>query len=117
MNTSQDFPRQGHVITAYQPENPDPLLVAAGEEIMVSAKEDPWQGNPAWIWVWCTDPRGKSAWSPANLLERDPARSERATARYDYDAVELAVAAGEDVQIEREESGWYWCRNAQGQQG
>ena len=69
MRLSQASQREGRVVKAYQPENLDPLSVATGEELQVSERSDPWQGNPDWIWVWCTDPRGKSAWAPADLLE------------------------------------------------
>ncbi|MGO8951127.1 MAG: SH3 domain-containing protein [Ktedonobacterales bacterium] len=118
MRSSQASNQHGRVVKARQPENPDPLSVKAGEKIAVSEREDAWEGNPEWIWVWCTDPRGKSAWAPADLLEavKGHGRS-RARARYDYDAVELAVAAGDEVLVDSEKNGWYWSANAQGECG
>ena len=114
MRPSQASYQQGRVIKAYQPENPDPLSVASGEEILVSDRSDPWQGNPDWVWIWCTDPRGKSAWAPADLLEPLSGQGrDRATARYDYNAVELKVAEGDHVLIDREKNGWYWCHSSQ----
>ena len=105
--------QRGHVVKGYQRENPDPLNVASGEEILVSDRSDPWQGNPDWVWVWCTDPRGKSAWAPADLLEPVPGQGhDRATARYDYNAVELTVVEGDDIFIDGEKNGWYWCRSS-----
>jgi hypothetical protein len=118
MRSSQTSNRQGQVVKAHQRENPDPLKVASGEELLVSDRSDPWQGNPDWIWVWCTDPRGRSAWAPADLLEPIAGQGlDRATARYDYDAVELSVAVGDHLLIDGEKNGWYWCRSSQAESG
>lgn len=37
----------------------------------------------------------------------------------DYDTTELAVAAGERVEVvdRDDESGWWWCRNRDGTEG
>ncbi len=43
-----------HVIKAYQTQYPDPLIVHAGDTLEIS-KEEPWDDNPAWIWLWCTN--------------------------------------------------------------
>ena len=118
MRTSQASNQHGHVVKARQPENPDPLSVKSGEELLVSEREDAWQGHPEWIWVWCTDPRGKSAWAPADLLEFVPGHGRGlARARYDYDAVELAVAVADEVRVDGEKNGWYWCTTTQGARG
>jgi hypothetical protein len=34
-----------------------------------------------------------------------------------YNAKELTVAAGQELTIEHEESGWLWCRDQQGKRG
>jgi hypothetical protein len=108
----------GRVTKSYQPENPDPLKVASGEQLQVSERSDPWQGNPDWVWIWCTDPRGKSAWAPADLLEPVQGQGpDRATARYDYYAIELKVVKGDQIIIESEKNGWYWCRSSQEEHG
>ena len=51
---------------------------------------------------------------PVAYLER---RGETMVARRDYDAVELAVQAGDDLIVTREESGWLWCTNRRGASG
>ena len=43
--------------------------------------------------------------------------SDRATARYDYDAIELTVAEGDHVFIDGEKNGWYWCHSSQAEYG
>lgn len=109
-----DHQRLGQVTRAYQAQYPDPIAVQAGERLEVSAKIDHWNGNPAWVWVWCSDPRGKSGWVPQNLIET---RSQTAVARDDYSAVELTANVGETLSIEGAESGWLWCANQHGQRG
>ena len=37
--------------------------------------------------------------------------------RSDYDATELSVRVGEELLIQREESGWLLCENRAGQRG
>lgn len=43
----------------YQAEFADPIAVEAIEAFTVSERTDAWESNSAWIWVWCTDQRGK----------------------------------------------------------
>src|SRR5581483_8898359 len=112
MNNTPTHPRVGRVTQSYQAQYPDPLSVQAGEPLQVSAKTDPWNNNPAWVWVWCTDPRGKSGWVPQNLI--DPHNH---TARFDYSAIELSAQVGETLTIESANNGWFWCRNQHGQRG
>jgi len=107
-------PRRGQVIRVYQTEYPDPLTIQAGEPLQVSEKVDNWRGNPAWPWVWCTDPRGKSGWVPPRLIET---HGQTTLARYDYSAIELPANVGETLTIEHTENGWFWCANQRGQHG
>ncbi len=102
------------VIRDYQTEYPDPLTVRAGELLIVSDKTNYWRDNPAWPWVWCTDPRGKSGWTPPGLIQM---RGQIARARRDYAATELPATVGETLIIEHAENGWYWCANQRGQRG
>lgn len=108
--------RKCHVIKDYQAEFADPIAVAAGEAFVVNDKRSPWDDNPEWMWVWCTDQRGKSGWTPQNLIELSE-DGRIGTARTDYDARELTVAAGQELTIELEESGWYWCCDQAGKHG
>lgn len=109
-------PRICGVITEYQALYPDPLSTRAGETLNISEKVDYWNGNPDWIWLWCTDQRGKSGWVPKGAINFD-ASGTTGIARYDYAATELTVAVGAELVVERGESGWLWCTDQQGKSG
>ena len=111
---TKSLPQTGQVSRDYRATNADPITVRAGEPLLLSGRVEPWMDQPEWIWVWATDPRGKSGWVPQTYILQ---QGDQASARYDYSARELDAGAGEIVRIEREESGWYWCANHQGEQG
>jgi hypothetical protein len=102
------------VTADYRAQYSDPISVRAGEALEVSGREDRWDDKPDWVWLWCTDPRGKSGWMPQGYVELIGGQGR---ARRDYAATELSVSAGETVNAEQEESGWLWCTNQQGGSG
>lgn len=104
-------PRHCRVVADYQQVYPDPIAVRAGERVTLTGREDNWHAS---IWVWGIDPRGKEGWLPRDAVVQ---HGDHAVARYDFDARELTVSAGEQVTVERAESGWLWCVNGQGRQG
>lgn len=107
MNRRQtDSERKCRVAKDYQAEFSDPIAVEAGEAFAVSERTSAWENNPAWIWVWCTDQRGKSGWVPKNIIKMD-ADSHVGTTHAAYNARELTVTAGQELTIEHEESGWF----------
>jgi uncharacterized protein YgiM (DUF1202 family) len=108
--------RMYQVVADYQGLYPDPLSVMAGEPLEVSERVEYWNENPDWIWIWCTDQRGKSGWTPKDAIDFHTS-STTGIARYDYAATELTVAVGDELVVEREESGWLWCTNRQGKSG
>ena len=97
------------VISDYQSAYPEPLVVSAGGELTISEKESSWSG-----WVWCTNRDGKSGWVPEIYVER---RGDTGVALYDYEATELTVKVGEELTVSKDESGWMWCTNQEGQSG
>jgi hypothetical protein len=105
-----------HVIADYQASNPDPFSVAAGETFQISEKVYYWNGNPTWVWIWCTDQRGKNGWVPKNIIIFDP-NGTTGIARSTYTATELTVVIGDELVAHQEESGWVWCTNQQGKSG
>lgn len=109
-------PRICRVIADYQALYPDPLSLRAGETLEISEKVEYWNGNPDWMWIWCTDQRGKSGWVPKDGIDSH-ANSTTGIARYDYAATELTVAVGDELVVEREESGWLWCTDQRGKSG
>ncbi|HKV85892.1 MAG TPA: SH3 domain-containing protein, partial [Ktedonobacterales bacterium] len=80
----------------------------------VSDRVDRWRENPEWLWIWCTDARGKSGWVPAGAIER---RGATGLGSRDYSAVELSVTAGEALTVEEELSGWLLCATDDGRRG
>jgi hypothetical protein len=104
------------VVADYQTSNPDPFSVTAGETFQVSEKIHFWNGNPGWVWIWCTDQRGKSGWVPQNVMSVNPDGA-TGIARSTYTATELTVAVGDELVAHQEESGWIWCTNQQGASG
>ncbi len=97
------------VIKAYDSAYPEPFVFVKGEELVITDKDSPWHG-----WIWCTNSSGKSRWVPENNIER---KGNAGTMRCDYDATELTANIGEELTIEKEESGWFWCTNRNDQRG
>jgi uncharacterized protein YgiM (DUF1202 family) len=117
MNRSQAGPeRKCRVVKDYQAEFPDPIAVQAGEAFNVSERTSAWENNPTWMWVWCTDQRGKSGWVPKNMIQMNT-DGQTGTIHAAYNARELTVTAGQELSIEQEESGWFWCCDQQGKCG
>lgn len=88
----------------------DPIRVRAGEFVVPDFSE------PTDIpgWVWCTDARGKSGWTPKSWL----ARSGNAwVVTRDFDAIELTIEIGDEVLVHFEESGFYWVATTDGRRG
>jgi hypothetical protein len=84
----------------------DPITLARGETTTLDGREELWEDNPDWIWVWGASAQGKGGWIARALLRIEGARG---VALEDYDAHELSVTAGERISALREESGWAWC--------
>jgi hypothetical protein len=109
MGTKNDQRQICRVISEYQTPYSEPLVISAGEELVMDEKESEWSG-----WIWCTNQDGKSRWVPEKYVER---RGDIAIALYDYEATELSVSVGEELSMGKEESGWIWCTNQEGQSG
>ncbi len=84
----------------------DPVKLRDGEELRLSRKETVWDG-----WGWCTTKEGKSGWIPESFVDMT---GNNGKANRDYDATELTVRVGDELEILEEESGWAWCRNSSG---
>ena len=110
-------PRRRYCVMAdYQAAYPDPICVSIGETFQVSEKANVWNSNPDWIWIWCTDQRGKQGWVPKKVITFN-SDGTTGTARSTYTARELTVAVGEELVAHQDESGWLWCTNQQGKSG
>lgn len=97
------------VVRPYETPFSNPIVMKAGDRLRAEEKESEWPG-----WLWCVHPDGKSGWVPETYVERD---GDSAIAVHDYDAAELTVQVGEELLIAKEEAGWFWCTNENGESG
>jgi hypothetical protein len=115
-NTAKQI--QCKVATTFRSECHDFLHLRAGERVTLGGRDDQWQG---WIWCWTESNvnsgvgSSKGGWVPERILHVDDESA--ATLLEDYDATELDAAAGEQLTVIAEESGWAWCQNQHGKQG
>src|SRR5579863_9869553 len=114
--SNADPSRKCIMVKDYNAQFPDPISVNAGEVFHVSDKVEPWNNNPDWLWVWCTNQRGKSGWVPKDIIVFN-ADGVSGTVRDPYDATELSVAIGEELVAHQEAAGWFWCTNRAGKSG
>ena len=91
------------------PERP-PLSLAAGDVVAVGRRDDDW---PAFVFV--TAAHG-SGWVPSRHLSVETGQAVMVTA---YDTTERPTRVGETLEVvaRDDESGWLWCRSADGREG
>lgn len=87
-----------------------PLKLTAGDIVTVGERDTEW---PAFVFVTALHGTG---WVPSRHIDMAEAT---ATMRTAYDTRELPASRGETVELIRDdpESGWSWCRNADGCEG
>ncbi len=90
---------------------PTPIRVVAGEVVVLSGREELWDGHR---WVWGCGPDGREGWVPDCFVD---VTESKAVARVDYDASELSCAVGEILEPIRAVYGWVECRAAGGAVG
>jgi len=101
--------KKGVVVSSRASDYSDPIIVNAGDRVVLGDKKSPWPG-----WVWITDSGGKSGWIPEAYIGKSGSVG---TGLRDYDATELDVEKGEELVIHEEVAGWYWCTNKAGRSG
>ncbi len=97
------------VISGYKSLYTETLKIRKGEILQIGNKESEWPG-----WVWCKNNDGLKRWVPRNYLDIHGASG---IMLQDYEATELSVFSGEELVIEKEESGWGWVSNKEGKKG
>jgi len=103
---------QRHVAIPHCSKYPNPISFRIGAVVTLGATDDE---DPGWIRARLAD--GNEGWAPEAILERRTGASGLATATADYDAHELETVVGESLEVLRELNGWFWARNARGEEG
>ena len=88
---------------------PNPLKFNKGDTVSVNTDRDDEPG-----WLWCIDVNGIEGWVPEVYVERNGASG---SLNRDYDATEMNITVGEELQILDEESSWLLCRKPNGETG
>ena len=87
-------PEKYIVIKEYISPYPKSIFFFAGEHIKVGKKSD---DDPNWKgWIWCEGENSNKAWVPEQFIEN---KGKEGVLRQDYDALELSVFLGEEVNI------------------
>ncbi len=103
------------ILCDYTTQYADPIRLAAGERFTLTGKADRWDDRADWVWLWGIAVDGREGWIPAEFVEqRDPTTG---LARRDYDARELTVKVGDEVESLVAAAGWHFCRAADGRVG
>ena len=97
------------VVQAYNRVYQNPIAFSGGDRVQVG-KRDP--DSPEW--VWCAAADGREGWVHQSFLEMN---GSSATGTRDYNAIELNVSPGEQLEGFEVAAGWQWCRNAHGDAG
>ena len=96
------------ILRDYTTQYADPIRLAAGERFTLTGKADRWDDRADWVWLWGIAADGREGWIPAEFVEqRDPTTG---VARRDYDARELTVKVGDEVESLVSAAGWHFCR-------
>lgn len=93
----------------YEVQYRNAIQVKAGESVEVVREDNDYPG-----WVWCRAADGREGWMPIELLS---SQGTLAIALRDYSAKELAVQAGDEVEVEEVCRDWALVKNIQGEIG
>jgi phosphinothricin acetyltransferase len=100
------------VIESYSVAYPNPIKLRVGELVKIEKWEP---RDSAWAgWAYCESSQGVKGWVSQTYLM---VNGSIAKVIKDYDATELAVQVGEEVDIIQEEFGWLRIQNAKRDQG
>ena len=94
----------------FHPVHDNLLIIRKGEILSVRKNTNRhWSG-----WRFCKNASGESGWVPDRYIMVKDGMAKVLT---DYAFKELHVTKGEELQIEKEISGWLWCINNNGNRG
>lgn len=93
----------------YVAQYPNPIQGRVGQSVTVVRRDSRYPE-----WVWCSGPERREGWVPLVVLKIN---EEDAVLVRDYDARELTVTAGDDVDVHEEIGGWLRVSSADGRTG
>ncbi|MBK1658432.1 SH3 domain-containing protein [Paracraurococcus ruber] len=99
-------------VRAYRRPYDDPIAVAAGDAVQPDPLRSP--GTDLLGWIWCRAADGREGWVPEAWLEP---RDGQLRLRRAFSALELGMEPGEVVELRFSESGFVFCRKADGTEG
>ena len=105
-----ELPARVRVVRTHVTSDANPVRFRVGDTLGVGHRDQQWTS-----YVWCTDAAGRSGWVPDIYIEMTGAHE--AVAARDYDATELTVGRGDELDVLDEVGGWYLCRTANGVSG
>jgi len=105
-----DTPSRVRVVESHVTSYEDTVHFRTGDVLGVGHHDQQWTS-----YVWCMDQHGHAGWVPDFYLEMTG--EHEATALRDYDATELTVGRGEELDVLEEAGGWLRCRTANGTEG
>jgi SH3-like domain-containing protein len=103
---------QAAAIRAHRRPYPDPIAVAAGAEVSLDPARTATTDIPGW--AWCKAADGREGWVPEAWLDTQDGRLRL---RRDFSTLELDLDPGEMVALLFSESGFVFCRKADGTEG
>ena len=93
----------------YVAQYPNPIQGRVGQSVIVVRRDSRYPE-----WVWCSGPEGREGWVPLVVLQMN---EEDAVLVRDYDARELTVTAGDDVDVHEEIGSWLRVSSVDGRTG
>jgi len=98
------------VVSAHAASYPDPVKVNAGARVTLGKVD---ADNTEWRW--CISPDGKEGWIQRSFYA-DTDETHGVILR-DYDAMELTVTPGTELDVIETAGGWHYCQAADGRTG
>lgn len=109
-DTSNVMPKK-KILKAHTDVPPNPIVAKKGDRgsVLKYDSRAEWRG-----WLQCSLDDGQIGWISESYLE---IHETRVTFKKDYNAIEIQVQVGEDVEILREDNGWAWIRRSDDVEG
>jgi hypothetical protein len=109
-DTMAEIPSRVRVVESHVTSYSDTVHFRIGDVLGVGHHNQQWKS-----YVWCMDQGGHAGWVPDFYIEMTA--EHEAIALRDYDATELTVGRGEELDVLDEAGGWLLCRTSNGLEG